>query len=169
MLRWLVEEVRSVVSVTLYFAACFAVIILLEQMWLAEYGIKFRGIATALLAALVTAKVVIILDHTPLTRWLQGAPGGIEVISLSLIYTFAVLVVMLVEKAFESRIEHGGLMAALASVFEHPDMHKVWAYTICVGVSFLAYTAFGVVQRALGARRMIELFLSSKTRQPRRS
>jgi hypothetical protein len=159
-LHWLAEEAKSIALVTLYFAACFAVIMLLKQLWLVEYGIEFSGVATALVAALITAKVVIILDHVPLTKWLQGTPGIIEVGARTALYTAAVLVVMLLEKAVESRTEQGGLMAALANVFGHPDMPKVWATTIAVGLSFLAYNAFGVVRRAIGAKRMAELFLS---------
>jgi len=45
-LRWLVEEAKAIASVTLYFAACFVVIMFVKQLWLAEYGIEFSGIAT---------------------------------------------------------------------------------------------------------------------------
>ena len=154
-LHWLVEEGKAIALVTLYFAACFAAIMLLKQLWLVEYGIEFSGVATALVAALVTAKVVIVLDTTPLTKWLQGSPGLIEVGARS-----AVLAVMVMEKAFESRTEYGGFTVALANVFGHPEMPNVWATTIAVGLSFLAYNAFGVIRRAIGAERMIELFLS---------
>ena len=34
---------------TLYFAVCSVVILLLKQLWLADYGIEFHGIAAALL------------------------------------------------------------------------------------------------------------------------
>jgi hypothetical protein len=51
-------------------------------------------------------------------------------------------------------------MAAWANIFDHPDMPKMWATTIAVGLSFLAYNAFGVIRRAIGAKRMGELFLS---------
>jgi hypothetical protein len=159
-LHWLVEEGRTIALVTLYFAACFAIIMLLKQLWLVEYGIEFSGVTTAIVAALITAKVVIILDKVPLTRWLQGSPGIIEVSARSALYTTAVLVVMLLEKAFESRTEQGGLMVALANIVGHPDMPKVWATAIAVGLSFLAYNAFGVVRRAIGTKRMVELFLS---------
>jgi hypothetical protein len=98
-LHCLVEEAKAIASVTLYFAACFVVIMVLKQLWLAEYDIEFNGIATALLAALVTAKVVIILDHVPLNQWLQGSPGIMEVVARSIVYTTAVLAVMVIEKA----------------------------------------------------------------------
>lgn len=160
-LHWLADEAKAVAAVTLYFAACFVVIMLLKQLWLAEYGIELRGIPTALLAAVITAKVVIVLDHSALTARLRAWPGLVEVIAKSAVYTLAVLVVMLLEKAFDARTEQGGFPAALASIFHHPDMPKVWATAIAVGLSFLGYTAFAVVRRAVGAERLRAMFLSS--------
>lgn len=161
-LHWLVEEGKAVATVTLYFAACFAVIMLLKQLWLADYGIEFSGIATALLAALVTAKVVIILDHVPLRRWLYGSPGVVEVLVRSVVYTLAVLLVMLLEKAFEARTEYGSFPSSLANILDHPDMHEIWAISIAVGLSFLAHNVFETIRRAVGAERMREMFLSSR-------
>ena len=161
-LHWLVEEGKAVAIVTLYFAACFVVIMLLKQLWLADYGIEFSGIAAALVAALVTAKVVIILDNVPLRRWLHGTPGVVEVVVRSAVYTLAVLAVMLLEKAFETRTEQGSFLAALANVFSYPDMPKIWATSIAVGLAFLAYNVFETIRRAIGDRRMFELLLSRK-------
>lgn len=161
-LHWLREEARAIALVTLYFAGCFVMVMLLKQLWLADYGIELRTIPTALFAALVTAKVVIVLEKAPITRWLRGSPGIVEVITRTTLYTFVVLVVMIVEKAFEARDEQGGFTAALSHVFAHPDMPKVGATTIAVGLSFLAYNTFHVVRRAIGDARMFELFLSNK-------
>ncbi len=159
-LHWLVEEGKAVATVTLYFAACFIAILLMKQLWLVEYGIEFSGISMALIAALVTAKVMIILDHVPIARWLSGWPGALEVATRSAVYTFAVLFVLVIEKAFESRAEQGGLMPALANIFQHSDLPNVVATTIAVGLSFLAYNTFSVVYRDIGGQRMREIFLS---------
>ena len=161
-LHWLGEELRAIAWVTLYFAACFVVILLMKQFWLAEYGIRFSGVAMALVAALVTAKVIIVLDHVPLTRWFRGAPGLVTVVVRSALYTAVVLVVMLLEKAFEARAEHGGFTSALTKVFEHPELPQLWATMIAVGLAFLAYNAFEVVRRAVGDARVREMFLASK-------
>ena len=160
MLRWLVGELRSLAWLTFYFAACFVVIMLLKHLWLEEYGIAFSGVAMALLAALVTAKVVIILDQLQLTKRLQGLPGIVEVVIRSAIYTAIVLAVMVIEKAFESRAEQGGLIMALTRIFDHPDMPAVLGSTIIIGLAFLSHHAFQVVRRGIGSKRMGELFLS---------
>ena len=161
-LRWLIEEGKAIATVTLYFAACFIVIMLLKQLWLAEYGIEFTGIATALLAALVTAKVVIILDHLPLHRCLRNSPGVVEVLVRSTVYTLGGLLVMLLEKTFEARTEYGGVLPSLANVFEHRDMPNIWATSLAVGLSFLAYNIFDIMSRAIGNQSVVKLFFSRK-------
>jgi hypothetical protein len=41
----------------------------LTRLYLEEYQIQFRGISTAIILALVVAKVVVILDKTPIGNW----------------------------------------------------------------------------------------------------
>ncbi len=168
MLRWLTAELRSLAWLTLYFAACYAIIMLLKQLWLEEYGIAFRGIATALVAAVITAKVVIVLDHIPMTRRLQALPGIIEVVTRSAIYTGFVLAIMTAEKVFESRAEHGGLINALEDILVHPDMPEVVGTAVMVALAFLSHHTFHIIHRNIGNKRMTELFLSrkAKTGQP---
>ena len=78
-LHWLVEEIRAVIVVTIYFAICFTLIMVLKQLLLAEYGIEFSGITSAIIIALVTAKVVVVLKKVPLSRLYDGQPGIVDV------------------------------------------------------------------------------------------
>lgn len=157
-LHWLMEEVRSLLAVTLYFAACFTVVMILKQLLLTEYGIEFRGITTAIVVALVTAKVVIVLQKVPLTHWLRAQPAIVDVIVRTAFYTLATVAALLLERAFESRSAHGGFAAAVINVLEHRDIAQVWATTICVGLAFMAYNAFGVVRREVGGRQLWRIF-----------
>jgi hypothetical protein len=160
-LHWLTDELKLLVGVTVYFAACFALIMVLKQLLLAQYGIRFSGLATAMLVALVTAKVVIVLQKVPISRWLQHRPPFIDVLVRTAFYTVATMAALLLEKAFEARGEYGGFGAALAGVFEHRDVHQVWATIIWTGVAFLAYNAFGVLRREVGGRELARIFFSS--------
>lgn len=158
----LAHEARSILVVTAYFGACFVVIMLLKQLWLADYGIRFDGLATALLGALVTAKVVVLLDALPFQRRLRRLPGIAEVALRTLAYTAAVLVVLLLERAFESRAEAGGFAAALARILDHSDLPRIWATAIAVGLSFLAFTSFALIARTFGAKETARVFLSTR-------
>jgi len=161
--HWLAEEIRTMLAATIYFAACFIVIMFLKQLLLAEYGIEFRGITTAIFVALVTAKVLIVLQKVPLSRWFHSQPPVFELIARTALYTFATMLALLLEKAFEAREESGGFIAAVGEVFEHRDISQVWATIICVGLAFLAYNAFGILHREIGSARLHRIFFASPT------
>jgi hypothetical protein len=167
-LRWLGEELRTLIAVTLYFAACFTVVMVLKQLLLSEYGIHFSGIATAVIVALVTAKVVMVLQKVPLGRWLEHQPAVVDVVVRTVFYTSATMVALLLERAFESRAEHGDFAASVAMVFEHRDVAQVWATTICIGLASMAYNLFAVLHRVLGSRRVWQILFEepSKAAKP---
>jgi len=77
-----IEEFREDGLLTLYFASWFVALMLLKRLVLAEYDLQFRGLSLALIGALIVAKVVLVLEHVPLGRWIQqstrwaGTIGG---------------------------------------------------------------------------------------------
>ncbi len=154
------DEIRAVVLATLYFAAWIGLLVLLKTLILAEYRIEFHGLSAALVGALVLAKVVLVLEHVPLGTWVRTRPALIEVVLRTALYAFGVFVVILFEKAFEGRHEHGGFGPSLTALFQHEEVHHVWANTICLSSALLGYNALSVVRRHLGKGGLIRLFLS---------
>ncbi|HBX42422.1 MAG TPA: hypothetical protein DEH27_00755 [Deltaproteobacteria bacterium] len=154
------DEIRAVALATLYFATWIGLLVLLKTLILAEYRIEFHGLSAALVGALVLAKVVLVLEHVPLGKWVRTRPALIEVALRTALYAFGVFVVLLLEKAFEGRREHGGFGSSLMAVFRHAEDHHVWANTICLSSALLGYNALSVVRRHLGEGELIRLFLS---------
>lgn len=151
---WLVEELRTIAVVMAYFTASFLIAMVLKTLLLEEYGIRFSGLMTALVAAAVTAKVVVVLDKVRLDRWLGGRPLLVDVLAKTALYSSATILLLLAEKAFESRAEHGGFIAALAAVTDHKEIPTVWATALVVALAFLAYNLFGALKREIGAERL---------------
>jgi hypothetical protein len=165
------NEIRAVALAALYFAAWIGVLVVLKELVLAEYQIQFHGLSLALVGALVLAKIVLVLEHAPLGAWVRTRPALVDVILRTALYAFGVFVVLLLEKAFEGRHEHGGFGPSLIAVFQHAEVHHVWANTICLSGALLGYNALAVVRRHLGKGGLIRLFLSplpeeSKTKSP---
>jgi len=75
------------------------------------------------------------------------------------LYGFGVLVVILVEKAFEARHEYGGFARALVQVIQHQDIPHVLAAAIGVTGALLVFNALSVVRRHLGKGGLLRLFL----------
>jgi hypothetical protein len=156
----LIHELRAVVLVTLFFAMWLGALMILKLFILEDYHIRLGGFSMVLIGALVLAKVVLILEHVPLGAWLRHQPVLVDVILRTIIFAFGTFVVILLEKAFESRHERGGFGPALMNVFQHRDMPHVWANTICVTGALLFYNLLAALNRHLGSGGLVKVFLS---------
>ncbi|HSE96335.1 MAG TPA: hypothetical protein VLD61_10605, partial [Methylomirabilota bacterium] len=61
---------------------------------------------------------------------------------------------------FEARHEDGGFVPALVQVFQHREIHHVWANTIAVAWALLGFNALAVLRRRLGEGQLSRLFLA---------
>ena len=154
------HEIKAVVMVTLFFAAWLGILMVLKVLILEEYHVQFGGFSKALIGAMILAKVVLILEHVPLGVWLRNQPVWVDVVLRTILYAFGTFVVMLLEKAFESRNEHGGVGPALIHVFQHRDMPHLWVNTIGVSGALLFYNLLSVLNRHLGAGGLGRVLLS---------
>lgn len=155
------HELKAVVMVTLFFAAWLGSLMGLKILILEDYHIRFGGFSMVLIGALVLAKVVLILEHVPLGAWLRSRPVLMDVLLRTILFALGTLVVLLLEKAFESRHEQGGFVPALMNVFQHRDMPHLWANTIGVTGALLFYNLLSVLNRHLGTGGLARVFLSA--------
>ena len=160
------EEIRAIAITTLYFAIWLGVLMVLKKLILAEYRIEFHGLSMVLIGALVLAKVVLVLEHVPLGTWIRTQPAVFDVILRTALYSLGVLIVLLLEKAFDGRHEYGGFGPALMAVFKHADISHVWVNTICVSGALLGYNMLSVIRRHLGKGGLMRLFLSPLPEEP---
>jgi hypothetical protein len=154
------HELRAIVMVTLFFAAWLGILMVLKILLLEDYHIRFGGFSMVLIGALILAKVVLILEHVPLGAWLRDKPVLFDVLLRTILYAFGTFVVMLLEKAFESRHEQGGFGPALMNVFQHRDMPHLWANTICLTGALLFYNLLSALDRHLGTGGLTRVFLA---------
>lgn len=154
------HELKAVILVTLFFAAWLGIFMGLKILILDGYQIRFGSVSAVLIGALVLAKVVLILEHVPLGGWVKNKPVLVDVILRTVLYAFGTFIVMLLEKAFESRHEQGGFVSALINVFQHRDMPHIWANAICVTGALLFYNLLSALNHHLGSGGLARVFLS---------
>jgi hypothetical protein len=157
----LAEELKEVGLVTAFFAVAFGVLMLLKELMLAEYDITISGFTTVLISALILAKVVVILMHVKLGGWVERRPAIVGVGLRTSLYSFGVLVIMLLEKSFETRHEAGGFGPALKGVLWHSEIHHVWVSAICTTCSILVYCALSAISTHLGKGGLRRVFFES--------
>lgn len=157
------DELRQVGLVTLYFTACFGIVLTLKKLFLAEYQIQFYALSAVVISGLVAGKVVVVLDHTPIGRLFEsGRLPGLAALYKTGVYTAVALFVVAGEKVFDSYRENPTLGAAITAVWENRDRSLILAKVLCVGLAFLGYHLFvaadsrlgkGTLWRALWGRR----------------
>lgn len=155
LVHWLSHEIKAILLATIYFGSCFLVILVLKKLLLEEYRIEFSAYLSAVLLALVAAKVVVIFDRVSFGRHI----GLSEVLIRTTTYSFAAFILLLIEHAVSTRHEAGGFTAALLGAFRHPEAPRIWATLICVGLAFAAYNAAAILRRELGAERLSAAYL----------
>jgi hypothetical protein len=156
--RRLAEEAKAIGLTTAFFAAWFLALMGLKTLVLDEYQIRFSGVATALVGALVAAKVVIVLEHVPVIGPVERGPAWLRVAGRTVLYTLGVLVVSMLERAFETRAERGGFVAALASLADDPHWPHLLATVVGVGSALLCFNALAVIRRHVGRDGLRRMF-----------
>jgi hypothetical protein len=159
-MKKVVHEIVIVARTTAYFALFFIFIIVIKKLMLEDYDIEFTGLSQALIGALIMAKVIILMDMISLGSWVQRQPPIVDTILRTLLYSVGVLVVVLLEKTFESRHKAVGFSNAFNYVLHHKDIYHVWVNSLGAMVSIFFYNAFAVVQRLLGKKGTYKLFFT---------
>ena len=88
------EEVLSLALNAAFFGAWFLAFLVVKDLILAEYRIGPSGVTAALVAALVVAKVVLLLEHVELGSLVQSRAAWVEVALRTALYAIGALVVL---------------------------------------------------------------------------
>lgn len=153
------EEILLVVSLTLYFLSWLGFLMLIKYLLLADYQIEAVGFSIAFVGALVLAKVVLILKGVPMGPWVRSKAAWVDVVLRTVLYSFGVFVVLVLEKGFEDRHKYDGFTASVVTLFEHTDIYHFWLNLICLSVALLSYNILTVVQKNLGNGALLRMFL----------
>lgn len=89
----------------------------------------------------------------------RSHPAWMDVVFRTLLYAAGVFVVLILEKSFEARHEYGSFGASLSNVFQHADIHHVWANTVCLCGALFSYNVLSVIREHLGEGHLRRLFL----------
>jgi hypothetical protein len=161
------HEVREIGLVTLYFLACFLFFLSMKALLLDEYHIETPVLSTAIIGALVVAKVVVLLDKTSLGERFASSRLLVHVLWRSLVYTAVAFVVTLAERLFDLYRRSGDLSTSLTELWAGEDVDHFLALNLTVGLSLLVYNVFAEIERHLGGGALRDLFLAERRRRER--
>jgi len=147
---FLSRELKAVGIVTAYFLAWFCLIGYLKSLMLAQYNVSYVAAGSALVGSLIIAKVVVILDETRVGDRFSRHVQILHVVYKSLVYTFFVALVMVLERLVEGMLDGKALAVATQEIWKKRNGDHILVSIILMTVAFLFYNTFAVVNRALG-------------------
>ncbi|HUA35358.1 MAG TPA: hypothetical protein VMA09_17240 [Candidatus Binataceae bacterium] len=141
-----------------FFFIGFVIVLLIVKLMLEQYSIETVTLSRALVGALIAAKVVLILDKTPVARSFKSYPRIIPVTAKATVYALSFILVTRVERAFDSW-RHGGIAQAQPAEIQN-NMYRVLAVALAVGIVFAIYFALDEISSHVGKGVLWKLFFS---------
>src|ERR1700692_879461 len=105
---WWLAQVKHALPPTIFFFVGFNLILWTKRLILEEHGVEFSGFFTAIVAALLVRKAVLVTYHLPFMRRFDGAPMIQPILFKSAIYWLCVLIVRLAEELVHFVAAGGG-------------------------------------------------------------
>ena len=161
MLSVLKREALHTGVVALYLFFCFVTFTTLNKLFLATYQIEVSVLVPAVIGALVLAKVVVLLDLTPITTRLDTRhPIWVATLYKTLFYCAVSAPVLSAERVWEFYRETGTLGEAIMEAWKHMDPNRVLGKVIIVGLVFGCYHLYHGIDRRLGEGKLWRIILS---------
>ena len=168
---WWLTQVKHALPPTIFFFIGFNLILWTKRLILQEHGVEFSGFFTAIVAALLVGKAVLVTDNLPFMRRFDGAPMIQPILFKSAIYWVCVLVVRLAEEVVHF-VAAGGAIAAFGDHFvNHFSLPRFLSIQIWLMVLFLAYVTIHELNQLFGDGELYRLFFrwrSSEAKLTRR-
>ena len=168
---WWLEQVKHTLPPTIFFFAGFNLILWTKRLILEEHGIKFNGFFTAMVAALLVGKAVLITDKLPFMRRFDGAPMIQPILFKSAIYWLCVLMVRLAERLVHFLPGGGSITDFPAHLVEDFSWARFLSIQIWLMVLFLVYVTIHELNVLFGDGELYRLFFrwrSSEAKLTRR-
>ena len=168
---WWLAQVKHALPPTIFFLVGFNLILWTKRLILQEQGIEFSGFFTAIVAALLVGKAVLVTDNLPFMRRFDGAPMIQPILFKSVIYWVCVLIVRLVEEIAHF-VAAGGAITAFGDHFaNHFSLPRFLSIQIWLMVLFLIYVTIHELNELFGDGELYRLFFrwrSSEAKLTRR-
>ena len=168
---WWLAQVKHALPPTIFFFVGFNLVLWTKRLILQEHGIEFSGFFTALVAALLVGKAVLVTDNLPFMRRFDGAPMIQPILFKSAIYWLCVLIVRLIEELIHF-VAAGGAIAAFGGHFaDQFPLARFLSIQIWLMVLFLVYVTIHELNALFGDGELYRLFFrwrSSEAKLTRR-
>jgi hypothetical protein len=140
-----------------YLAVFFGAFAWYRRFILAEYGITYLHYGSALIEALILAKVVLVGDALGLSRGMKNRPLIYPTLHKTMVFTVFVGIFAIVEHVVEGLVHGKGVAAGLAALW-HEGRDEIVSRCLVTFFAFIPFFAFRELEEFLGERKLLRLF-----------
>ncbi|HXJ79724.1 MAG TPA: hypothetical protein VMS64_13715 [Candidatus Methylomirabilis sp.] len=160
--HWLKHEFHEVLPPTIFFLISFHIVVIDRRLMLRQYGLPLASVASATVAALLVAKVVLIADALPFVNRFPEKPLMYNVVWKTSIYIVAALLVHYLEHLVPVWWHTGDLGEANRQLAGEMVWPHFWAVELWLVVLLFVYCAMRELVRAIGREKIIEMFFGRR-------
>ena len=168
---WWLTQVKHALPPTIFFLFGFNLILWTKRLILQEHGVEFSGFFTAIFAALLVGKAVLVTDNLPFMRRFDGAPMIQPILFKSAIYWVCVLIVRLAEELVRFVAAGGATADFVDHLLDQFPLARFLSIQIWLMVLFLVYVTIHELNALFGDGELYRLFFrwrSSEAKLTRR-
>jgi hypothetical protein len=165
--NWLGREAKVAWPIASFFFIGFVIVLLIVKLMLEQYSIETVTLSRALIGALIAAKVVLILDKTPVARSFKSYPRIIPVVAKAAVYALSFILVTKLEQSLDAWRHSGAVQSDRASMSIHGDLHRLLAVALGVGIVFAVYFALSEISEHIGDGVLWNLFFRGSAARSR--
>lgn len=155
------HEVVEAIPPAIFFFIAFQVIGFTHALTLGQVGVEWSTFVKATIAALVIAKVVLIVDLMPFVNKFPERPLVYNVVWKTAIYILAALLVRVLEELIPLISDAGSVGAAFAKLLDEVVWHRFWAVQIWLLLLFTVYCSLREFGRVIGRQEVIDMYFRS--------
>ncbi len=143
--------------IALYLGLMFGAFTWYKRLILSESGISYLHYGTAVVSALVLAKVILIGHAMGIAKKLEAAPLIWSVLYKSVGYALLAGLFSVLEHTIEALVHGGGWAGALHEIVS-PGRLELLARTLVLFATFIPFFALWEIDRVLGEGRLFGFF-----------
>jgi hypothetical protein len=155
---WVKRELREAAPAACFFFCGFQLVAFTDALMLEEYGLRVSTFMLATVAALVAAKVVLVLDALPFVNRFAAAPLVVGIAWKTLLFLLLVGAFKYLEHLLPLLGAHENLLLAHRSLFAAIEWPRFWAVLIWLVVLFFGFCTMRELGRVLGRDRLVRIF-----------
>ncbi|MCX5715357.1 MAG: hypothetical protein NTV07_00495 [Candidatus Omnitrophica bacterium] len=156
------HEVRGYWINVLYLIILFSVFTTYKRLLLAQYDISYGEYGISTIAALILAKVILVLEALHLGRGFENKPLIIPTFYKSFLFTVCVVIFKIIESTVRGLLLKKGLIGISDELMKLFSYEWLAMITVVFFV-FIPFFAIRELDRVLGKGRIFELFFRKRT------